>query len=209
MDVLYLQKLFCEFRAKVTDNANKLFVMVVDEAHHAAVRRGAHDAFANDHRCKTDDGTVKHGAHKTGYHDEPGEWSKYTNLLTLLVSATPACVLTADSRIPRQYYVPHDLTAEQKQLRGTGQLHRYSIIKDKASSEGIFPQSTTLEATSWTCEGHDVGVDDLKEYISNKVNSGIKDVCCLAVPHYHTRCGSTTSIASLDQQPCYVLADAN
>ena len=129
------QKLFGEFRDKVRRNANKLFVMVVDEAHHAAVRRGAHDAFANDFRCQTANGEKKRGAWKPGYTDVPGEWDSCDNLVIVLVSATPACVLTADSRLPRQYYVPRHLPAQQKELAGAVHLQRFSIIR----SDGAAP----------------------------------------------------------------------
>jgi len=164
-----LQRLFGDFRAKVTsaNNANKLFVMVVDEAHHAAVRRGAHDAFANDFRCQTADGEVKHGAWRTGCTDVSGQWSSYDNLVTVLVSATPACVLTADSRLPRQYYVPHDLTDKQREHAGTTHLQRFSIIKP----DGAVSHGTKLEATTWMCGEHRIGGAHLRELITNKVTN--------------------------------------
>ncbi len=162
-----LQTLFGEFREKVTSSANKLFVMVVDEAHHAAVRRGAHDAFANDFRCQTATGEVKHGAWKTGYQDVPGEWDLYDNLVTILVSATTACVLTADSRVPRQYYVPHDLSVEQQGLAGTSILQRFSVIK----ADSTLPHGTMLDATTWLCGEHQVQAADLRALIKNTVRN--------------------------------------
>ena len=168
-----LQRLFGDFRAKVTspNNASKLFVMVVDEAYHAATRRGAHDAFANDFRCQTADGEVKHGAWRTGYTDVSGQWSSYDNLVIVLVSATPACVLTADSRLPRQYYVPHDLTDEQREHAGTTHLQRFSIIK----SDGALPHGTKLEAATWMCGELQIGAVHLKKLITNKVtNAAVK-----------------------------------
>lgn len=159
--------LFKEFRDKVTSNADQLFVMVVDEAHHAAVRRGAHDAFANDFQCKTADGKINHRAWRTGkeYVDIAGEWGQYQNLVTLLVSATPACLLTADSRVPRQYYVPNHLSAKQTELAGAANLHQFSIIK----ADGASPHGTKLEATIWKSGEHPIEAADLKELITNKV----------------------------------------
>ena len=140
--------------------------MVIDEAHHAAVRRGAHDAFANDFRCQTPDG-LKHCAHKTGYEDQLGEWHQYSNLISLLVSATPACALTANSRVPRQYYVPNQLTPEQRELPGCATLGKFSIIKPNKDQ----PHGTILSATSWVCGTTQIQATDLEQLISQKVSN--------------------------------------
>ena len=162
--------------------------MVVDEAHHAAVKRGAHDAFANDFRCQTAEGAPKHGVHKTGYKDIPGEWYQYENLITLLVSATPACVMTADSRLPRRYYVPDTLTARQKELAGTEQLHKFSIIKLPADHEGAPPQNSMQDADNWTCDGHPIKAVDLRRLINKQVSSFVialwfPDCACICLYH--------------------------
>ena len=188
--LLVLQELFNNFRAKVVsdDNINRLFVMVVDEAHHAAVKRGAHDAFANDFRCETTEGALKHGVHKAGYKDVPGEWFQHENLITLLVSATPACVLTADSRLPRRYYVPDTLTARQKELAGTEHLHKFSIIKLAADPKRARPQNSMQDADNWICKGHLIKAADLRRLISEQVSSfviALRFPACACICLYH------------------------
>ncbi len=59
-----LQRVFEDFRAKVMhdNNKQKLFVVIVDEAHHAAVRRGAHGAYVNDLKWRSGTAEPEHGA---------------------------------------------------------------------------------------------------------------------------------------------------
>ncbi|KAL0047438.1 hypothetical protein WJX82_003437 [Trebouxia sp. C0006] len=156
-------RVFEEFRAKVMhdDNKQKLFVMIVDEAHHAAVRRGAHDAYVNDLKWRAGKAEPKHGAWQSKAAspkiEVPGDWSDQKNLITLLVSATPANVMTADSRIPRQYYVPKGLPRQQ--------LQQYSVIKPKDGAS----ENARLAITQWECGHRAVGVDHLQSLIKDKV----------------------------------------
>ncbi|KAL3131249.1 hypothetical protein ABBQ38_000546 [Trebouxia sp. C0009 RCD-2024] len=112
---------FNKFRSKVvhSDNKRKLFVMIVDEAHYYATRGSAHDAFVNDLRWDFGDGKAMCGPWPSGAKELPSAWPEQQNLITLLVSATPANVLTADSRVPRQYYVPYE-----SELASAIQLHQ-------------------------------------------------------------------------------------
>ncbi len=158
-----LQRVFEEFRAKVMhdDNKQKLFVMIVDEAHHAAVRRGAHDAYVNDLQWRSGIAEPKHGAWQSKATspkvEVPGDWSRQDNLITLLVSATPANVLTADSRIPRQYYVPRELPDQQ--------LQQYTVIKPRSGA----PENARLADTQWECRHKAISVDHLQSLIKDKV----------------------------------------
>ena len=121
-------------------NDSKLFVMIVDEAHHSAVKNSAHDAFVNDLMwTRTGSSAAIHGPFPTdgSATEVEGKMCGYENLVTILVSATPACLLTADSRIPRSYFVPKR-AANLQRAKDLG-LQPYSIISpvnQRAAFEG-------------------------------------------------------------------------
>lgn len=144
--------------------------MVVDEAHHAAVKHGAHDAFANDFRWSTAEGVPKYGVYRKECTPVLGEWLEHDNLVTLLVSATPACVLTADSRLPRQYYVPEPLTAKQKGLEGTQHLRRFSVIQRDIPKGAPF-KTRKLADTNWLSGGQQIQAAHLQRLIDKQVSS--------------------------------------
>lgn len=143
------------------DNKHKLFVMIVDEAHHRATRRSAHDAFVNDLCWKIGDGQPMCGPWRRGAVEVSSAWPD--NLITLLVSATPFNVMTADSRIPRQYYLPHESVSE---LASGLHLQQYSCIKSK--DKGYQPK--TLNQTDWVCNNEAIPTDDLKRLLREKVS---------------------------------------
>lgn len=143
------------------DNQHKLFVMIVDEAHHRAKRHSAHDAFVNDLRWKIGGGQPVCGPWRKGAEEVPSAWP--SNLVTLLVSATPYNVMTADSRIPRRYYVPHESVSG---LASELHLQQYSCIKSK--DEGYQPK--TLNQTEWACNSEAIPTDDLRRLLKEKVS---------------------------------------
>lgn len=160
----FVQEAFKQFRSKVVDpdNKRKLFIMIVDEAHHGPVRHGAHDAFVNDLRWKLGAGEPMCGPWQTGAEEVPSAWPGQPNLITLLVSATPANVMTADSRVPRQYYVPHEPLFR---LASDLHLHQYSCIK--RSDKGHQPQ--TLDQSEWVCNNQVIQTPDLRRLLHRKV----------------------------------------
>jgi len=68
---------FDKFKSRVANNKHTLFLLVADECHWAALKDKPHDRYVNDN-----------------------ELLAAENVVVLLVSATPYCLLTADSRIP-------------------------------------------------------------------------------------------------------------
>ena len=180
-----MQKEFRAFRDEVLspDNQGKLFVMVVDEAHHAAVRRGAHDAFVNDLMWKgSPNGQPKHGAWPSRTSTEsatevPGKLCQAQNFVTLLVSATPACLLTGNSRLPRAYFLPKAPTMLRAQELG---LKQYSIIK---SSNQNPDRPVKLGSMLWKCGQTDIPAGDLRQLISAKVGFAVTAARIIAVTH--------------------------
>lgn len=145
-----------------TDNHHKLFVMIVDEAHHRAKRHSAHDAFVNDLRWKIKgQGQAMCGPWQKDAEEDPSAWPN--NPITLLVSATPYNVITADSRVPRQYYVPHESVSG---LASELHLQQYSCIKSK---DGGY-QPKTLNQTEWVCNDEAIPSDDLQKLLREKVS---------------------------------------
>ena len=170
-----MQEVFGAFRDEVLSDKNKqkLFVMVVDEAHHAATRHGAHDAFVNDLMWKASgEGKPRHGAWPSGLsadHEVAGELCQAPNLVTLLVSATPACLLTGNSRLPRAYYLPQSYCIEDLEM----ELGQFSIIK----SVGHDPdRPTRLENMVWKCENKEVPVAYLQHMIKCNVSLAVAAV---------------------------------
>ena len=72
----FLQHLFRTFQMEAEKNKNQLYVLVADEAHWGITPDSAHDRFVNS-----------------------TELARLANVVVLLVSATPANLLTKDSRI--------------------------------------------------------------------------------------------------------------
>lgn len=184
-----LQKQFTAFKAEVMNpvNKNKLFVMIVDEAHQATVRRGAHDAFVNDLMWKTSAGsTAKHGPFPKAAlqpSEQPGGLCDQPNLLTLLVSATPACLLTADSRIPRRYYVPKG--SESTPLAQSLGLQPYSIIRTNDQRIGHGGMAKLRDMSwIWLKDGGQQSLDatTLQSLVERKVLHCIMLVAAVSVP---------------------------
>ena len=138
-----VQRQFLDFYGDATnaDNKDKLFVMIVDECHYGATDRQAHDTYVNDCNCDLDDGTCHHGpwADKKADKGRP-KLLDQRNFLTLLVSATPYCVLSRNSRIPERLYVPHHVTNEQLQ-QPQYQLKRQDVLE---KHDDHWQLSTTL-----------------------------------------------------------------
>lgn len=168
-----MQKAFRAFREEVLSDKNKqkLFVMVVDEAHQAATRRGAHDAFVNDLMWRSGDGPPKHGAWPSGpsagHVEVAGPLCQASNLVTLLVSATPACLLTGNSRIPRVYYLPKEPPPDTDAKAGVLGLCQFSIIR---SCEFDPNRPDSLESIQWKFGEQDIAAADLKMLISQNVS---------------------------------------
>ncbi|KAL0019654.1 hypothetical protein WJX77_009971 [Trebouxia sp. C0004] len=122
---------------------------------------GLNDAYVNDLKWRSGTAEPKHGAWQSKAtsckFDFSGDWSRHDNLITLLVSATPANVLTADSRIPRQYYVPKEVPDQQ--------LQQYSVIKPTGGAL----ESARLANTLWECRHKAVSAECLQSLIKHKV----------------------------------------
>lgn len=125
-----MQEQFEEFYTDAThpDNTNKLFVMIVDECHYGATDRQAHDTYVNDCNHETDkhhgpwqDKTAKKGI---------AQLLRQKNFLTLLVSATPYCMLSCNSRIPDALYIPRHVTDQQLQsISGEHLVRRLDVFQ--------------------------------------------------------------------------------
>lgn len=101
--------------------------MIVDECHYGATDRQAHDTYVNDCHLVLEDGSIHHGPwkDKTSAKGQP-KLLEQPNFLTLLVSATPYCMLSCNSRIPHRLFVHDNVTDEQLQLC---QLHRQDVFE--------------------------------------------------------------------------------
>jgi hypothetical protein len=70
---------FLDFKARVKARPHTLFLMIADECHWGAISKKPHDVMIND-----------------------PELNAAENVIVLLVSATPYCLLTLDSRLPEK-----------------------------------------------------------------------------------------------------------
>ena len=93
-------------------DSQRLHIMVVDECHYAPTLGQAHDALVNQCIWQGADGVGIWGPRKDPdwvRHPDSGAILTQENVVTLLVSATPYCVLSQQSRIP---YVPLQVSSE-------------------------------------------------------------------------------------------------
>lgn len=74
-----LEEGFMEFKKRVKAKPHTLFLMIADECHWGANWKAPHDTYIND-----------------------PELNAAENVIVLLVSATPYCLLTLDSRLPEK-----------------------------------------------------------------------------------------------------------
>ena len=98
--VIYMQKAISKFHESVRKRQKRLHVMVVDECHYAATLGQAHDAFVNEFKWQNADGVEVWGPCKGSECTRHPTAGAILNM-TLLVSATPYCVLSQQSRIPK------------------------------------------------------------------------------------------------------------
>ena len=101
--MLHMQGTILEFHESARQHRHRLHVMVVDECHYAATLGQAHDAFVNEFKWQDAGGAAKWGPRKgpeRHRHPDAGLILSQENVVTLLVSATPYCVLSQQSRIP-------------------------------------------------------------------------------------------------------------
>ena len=101
-----------KFHESAREDLKRLHVMVVDECHYAATLGQAHDAFVNEFKWQDAGGACKWAPCKGSErkrHPAAGAILEQENMVTLLVSATPYCVLSKQSRIP---YMPLKVSAE-------------------------------------------------------------------------------------------------
>ena len=121
------------FRTAATDpaNAQKLFVMIVDECHYGATRQQAHDTYVNDYNWLDDEDSAQHGPKRDKRADRPAGHAallQQNNVLTLLVSATPYSMLTCNSRLPEPLFVPHHMTGDQLEIVKKHGLHPLAVL---------------------------------------------------------------------------------
>ncbi len=93
-----LQEIFHDFVTEAQTNQKQLFVLVADEAHWGITPNSSHDFFVNSTKL-----------------------AELPNVIVLLVSATPANILTSDSRIPHQF-LPSAATPPMLASTPTGML---------------------------------------------------------------------------------------
>lgn len=108
-----MQNTISDFYESARNCQKRLHVMVVDECHYAATLGQAHDAFVNEFKWQGADedgvwGPCKGPERKR--HQAAGAILDQENLVTLLVSATPYCVLSQQSRIE---HVPLQVSAKR------------------------------------------------------------------------------------------------
>ena len=99
----HMQEAIRKFHGSARADPERLHIMVVDECHYAATLGQAHDAFVNEFKWQDAGGAVKWGPRKgpeRHRHPDAGLILSQENVVTLLVSATPYCVLSQQSRIP-------------------------------------------------------------------------------------------------------------
>lgn len=118
------------------------------------------------------DGPPKHGAWPSGpsagHVEVAGPLCQASNLVTLLVSATPACLLTGNSRVPRVYYLPKEGPESASALG----LRQFSIIK----SSGFDPNRPhRLEDIQWKCGEQQIAAAEMKRLISDNVCLAVAD----------------------------------
>lgn len=124
-----LQEHFKAFHAAAVndDNNRKLFIMIVDECHYGATFQQAQDTYVNDYNWQGVDGASRHGPKGKLVVDPkqgPAKMLQRGNVLTLLVSATPYCMLTSNSRLPSNLYVSHSVTTLPEGLKQLDVLKR-------------------------------------------------------------------------------------
>lgn len=101
--------------------------MIVDECHYGATFQQAQDTYVNDYNWQGVDGASQHGPKGKLVVDAkqgPAEMLQRGNVLTLLVSATPYCMLTSKSRLPSSLYVSHSVTTLPEGLKQLDVLKR-------------------------------------------------------------------------------------
>ena len=139
MMLMLLQGDFAMFYNQATDPANskKLFVMIVDECHYGATLQQAHDTYVNDCNWLDAEGRPQHGPQRDRAicrHAGQAKLLQQTNLLTLLVSATPWTMLTDSSRIPDTLFVPAHLDPCQAALAQQHGLKPLDVLSKPADA---------------------------------------------------------------------------
>ncbi len=95
-----VKKDFEEFKKRVERSKKTLFMLIADECHWGALKDSPHDKYVNDE-----------------------DLTKAHNVMVILVSATPYCLLTRDSRIPETYQPGRSVPGEVHPLARQISVH--------------------------------------------------------------------------------------
>ena len=108
--------------------------MIVDECHYGATDRQAHDTYVNDCNRRGPDNKPQHGPWQGSTEDKgDADLLSQPNFVTLLVSATPYCMLSRNSRIPDVLFIPASVTDQQLNQIGHG-IKRLDVFQKQEKS---------------------------------------------------------------------------
>ena len=174
------------FLWRVENNPDTLFVLIADECHWGITELYAHHlsmtttSAAHDRQSALMDSVVHSGAHNEYLNDARLDDKK--NVVTLLVSATPYCVLTSDSRVPERHLCKDGRVVEGKpEAASDVSLHDINVLvwHDALQREKqICSEARTDSLESWL-RSQFVIRDSVKEYVSltNHIQEGRILIC--------------------------------